>query len=76
MRFELTAKGFMCPGGQIIHAGDSYIVNVNLSGLQQSTVLSNSKATETIRQQLSYQGLDLPPHGYLSYGQWDVKQIK
>ena len=73
MRFELTAKGFMCPGGQI---GDTYIVNVNLPGLHQSTVLSNSKATDMIRQQLSFQGLDLPPHGYLSYGQWDVKQIK
>lgn len=65
----------MCPGGQIVHAGDTYIVNVNLSGLQQSTVLANSKATDAIRQQLAYQGLNLPSHGYLSYGQWDVKQI-
>lgn len=75
MKFELTAKGYMCPGGQQVHAGDSFIVNVQLSGVQPSTVLSNSKAAESIRHQLAAQGLELPPHGYLSYGQWNVSQI-
>lgn len=75
MKLELTAKGYMCPGGQTIQPGDSFIVNVQLSGIQPSTVLANPKASESIRHQLSAQGLELPPHGYLSYGQWNVTQI-
>lgn len=75
MRLELTAKGYMCPGGQTIQPGDSFFVNVQLSGIHPSTVLANPKASESIRHQLSAQGLELPPHGYLSYGQWNVTQI-
>lgn len=75
MKFEISARGYMSPGGQTIRSGDTYTVNVNMSGVHPNTVLSDSKAANAIRQQLSAQGLKLPPSGYLSYNQWNVKHV-
>lgn len=77
MQFELTAKGNMFPGGQTVYGGSTYTVHVNLSGIDKDSVLVRNDARDLVVKQLAAQGLVLPPHGqgYLSYGQWSVKNI-
>ena len=75
MKFELVARGNMYPGGQAIHTGDTYSVNINISGVSTGSLLANDRYRDTILHQLSAQGLDLARTGYLSYGQWIVKSV-
>ena len=76
-RFELTARSEMNHNGMHVGKGDTISVNIPVSGIQPNNLFGNSRCSDSLHQQFSVNGLDLPKNSpWLNGGHWDVKMVK
>lgn len=73
-QFVITARHSCNIGGQHIEKGDSFNINIAMTGIVPTGLFGNSRCADTILKQLSAQGLELPKNSpILNLGYWDVK---
>lgn len=76
-RFELIARSNMNHNGMHISKGDTIFINIPITGIQPNNLFGNSRCNDSLRQQLSVNGLNLPQNSpWLNRGFWDVKMVK
>ena len=75
--FELTARMHMSIGGNRINQGDRFQINIFQPGINPNTLFGDPRCKGNLLQQLSSQGLNIPPDShYLRRVWWDVKMLK
>lgn len=73
-QFVLTARHQSDIGGQHISRGDTFNINIPMTGITSVNLFGNSRCVDTLLRQLSAQGLDLPKNSpVLNGGHWDIK---
>lgn len=76
-KFEITAKNQMYHNGCIVEKGDTYTINIPMTGIAPYNLFNNSRCQKELFHQLKNLGLDPSPGSpWLFQGSWNVKMVK
>lgn len=76
-KFEITARNQMSHNGLQVVKGESYVINIPMTGLEPYNLFTNSRCKNALYYQLKELGLEPAPGSpWLTQGNWDVKMIR
>lgn len=75
-KFEITARNQMNHNGLHVDKGESYVINIPMTGLAPYNLFVNSRCQKALYHQLKELELEPAPGSpWLNQSSWDVKML-